>query len=97
MSKKALVEQEVASILAQVIAIDKPMSLGEIEQALPFTINSKTLQRRIKSMLASGVLLSHGMRSHTKYYVNREAELSLKVGKVSGKETISGEDIKRQI
>ncbi len=97
MSKKALVEQEVASILAQVIAIDKPMSLGEIEQALPFTINSKTLQRRIKSMLASGVLLSHGMRSHTKYYVNREAELSLKVGKVSGKETISGEDINRQI
>lgn len=87
MSKKALVEQEIASILAHITAMDKPMGLGEIEKILPFPINSKTLQRRIKSMVLDGIILSNGERSHTKYYVNRDKDISLNVCNISAEGT----------
>lgn len=72
MSKKALLEQEKSSILAHIAEIGEPMSLGEIEKTLLFSINKKTLQRRIWSMVEEGVLLSGGEKSHTKYYVDKD-------------------------
>lgn len=72
MSKKSLLEQEKLSILAHIAEIGEPMSLGEIEKILPFSINKKTLQRRIMSMVEEGRLLSCGEKSRTKYYVDMD-------------------------
>ena len=71
MYKNVLLKQEKPSILAHIAEIGKSMSLGEIEKTLPLSINKKTLQRRIWSLVEEGLLLSDGERSHTKYCVGK--------------------------
>lgn len=87
MSKKALIEQEKAIILAHIAEKAVPVSLGEIEKALSLSINKKTLQRRIWSMIAEGVLLSSGEKNYTKYYVYRDKNVLNSVFKVSIEDT----------
>lgn len=93
MSKKALLEQEKSSILAHIAEIGEPMSLGEIEKTLLLSINKKTLQRRIWSMVEEGVLLSSGEKSHTKYYVDKDKNVPESVSKVPGEDT-SGQNVR---
>lgn len=93
MNKKALLEQEKSSILAHIAEIGAPMSLGEIEKTLPLSINKKTLQRRIWSMVEEGVLLSGGEKSHTKYYVDKDIN-GLKSVPMEQVEDTSGKNVR---
>lgn len=93
MSKKALLEQEKSLILAHITEIGEPMGLGEIEKKLPFSINKKTLQRRIWSMVEEGVLLSGGEKSHTKYYVDKDINERKSDRKEQGEDTC-GENVR---
>ncbi|GLR69165.1 Fic family protein [Agaribacter marinus] len=82
MSKKVLIEHEKSSILALLAAIDESMSLGDIEKSLTFSINKKTLQRRIKSLIDDGYIHSDGERNNTKYYVDKDKNVLKNVSKV---------------
>jgi Fic family protein len=93
MRKKALLAHEKSSILAHIAEIGEPMSLGEIENKLPFSINKKTLQRRIWSMVEEGLLLSSGQRSHTKYYAVKDKS-ALEITPKMPEEDTSGQDIR---
>jgi Fic family protein len=72
MNKKALIQQEKSSILALIAEVGEPMGLGEIERLLTFSINKKTLQRRMKSLVEEGAVHTDGEKNNTKYYVDKD-------------------------
>lgn len=93
MNKKALLQQEKSSILALVAEVGEPMGLGEIEKILTFSINKKTLQRRIKSLVEEGAVHTHGERNNTKYYVGKDKNGLKSVPMEQGEDT-SGQNIR---
>ena len=89
MSKKALLQQEKSSILALIAEVDEPMSLGEIEKSLAFSINKKTLQRRIKSLVEEGAVHTDGEKNSTKYYIDKGKNIHKSVSMEYGEDTFT--------
>lgn len=79
MGKRQQIDREKSLILAHIAELDEPSGLNEIAHVLPFKLNMKTLQRRIKSLLEEGEVFANGGRSHTKYYVKTGKDVSYDV------------------
>ncbi|WP_282110966.1 Fic family protein [Shewanella algicola] len=93
MNKKTLLQQEKSSILALIAEIGEPMGLGEIEKLLTFSINKKTLQRRMKSLVEEGVVNIAGEKNNTKYYVDKDIS-GFKSAPMEPVEDTSGQNIR---
>jgi prophage maintenance system killer protein len=96
MNKKVLIEQEKSSILALITSISEPLSLGEIDKLLTFSMNNKTLQRRLKSLVEQGSLYVNGERNNTRYYVGKDKNVLKSASKVSDENT-SYQSVKTEV
>ncbi|MCA6952811.1 Fic family protein [Pectobacterium polaris] len=88
MSQDNRIQQEKTSILKAMLQFDEAKSLGEIEGFLLFSINKKTLQRRLKELYDDGQIVTVGEKRNTKYYANKDNSSSLRVLKSFDKDTI---------
>ncbi|WP_233948412.1 hypothetical protein [Pectobacterium versatile] len=88
MSQDTRIQQEKTSILKAMLQFDEAKSLGEIEEFLLFSINKKTLQRRLKELYDNGQIVTVGEKRNTKYYANKDNSSSLRVLKSFDKDTI---------
>lgn len=61
------VEQELKLILNAVKSADKPLSRSDVRSLLPFDINEKTLQRRLRKLTDESQIATSGQRSAVKY------------------------------
>jgi len=95
MNKKALVQQEMSSIVALIAEVGEPVGLGEIKKLLSFSINKKTLQRRIKSLVEEGNIYTDGTKNNTKYYFKKDTNI-LKTFSMEKGEDSSGQDVRTE-
>jgi len=61
-------QKEIDEIIAILEKNPEGLSRGKISENISFSINSKTLQRRLSSLADAGVILKKGDRKATKYY-----------------------------
>lgn len=61
-------QKEIDEIIAILEKNPEGLSRGKISENISFSINSKTLQRRLSSLVDTGLLLKKGDRKATKYY-----------------------------
>ncbi|KFX24241.1 Fic family protein [Pectobacterium versatile] len=87
MSQDNRIQKEKTSILKAMLQFDEAKSLGEIEEFLFFSINKKTLQRRLKELYDDGQIVTVGEKRNTKYYANKDNSPSLHVLKSFDKDT----------
>ncbi|KFX03834.1 hypothetical protein KP22_15345 [Pectobacterium betavasculorum] len=88
MSQDNRIQQEKTSILTVMLQLGEAKSLGEIEKSLSFSINKKTLQRRLKELYDDGQIVTVGEKRNTKYYVDKDNPYPLHVLKPFDKDKI---------
>ena len=70
----ATVESELSFILDSIEQASTPLSRGQILELLPFDINEKTLQRRLKKLIEASLIITSGQRSALRYLSLKEAK-----------------------
>lgn len=61
-------QREADEIVAILKRHSQGLSRGQIKEAITFSINSKTLQRRLASLAQNGLIVKKGEKKATKYY-----------------------------
>lgn len=74
-NNKQQIEQ--ALIVTLLASVEIPISLGEIEKKLDFSINKKTLQRRLKKLTEQGSVVKVGEKRNTQYMLNKDGTVSI--------------------
>jgi Fic family protein len=67
-------QKEIEKIVAILEKGSEGLSRGQIADILKFSINSKTLQRRLASLVDAGLVLKLGDRKAARYYLVREGQ-----------------------
>ncbi len=86
MSRNNRIKQEAEKIFSVIADLESPESLGEIAELIKFSINRKTLQRRVKSLVEEGLIKTIGTKRNTKYYANKDKTEVKYVSKFSDKD-----------
>ncbi|WP_252177349.1 Fic family protein [Endozoicomonas sp. 4G] len=80
-------DQQLNEIIKIIELNSSGLARGEISDLLAFSINNKTLQRRLNSLCADGVIVKEGNRRATKYYPTHLSETDDK-GQIKDKSSL---------
>ena len=79
--------QQIKDILAIIFSHPEGLSRGEISDRLTFSINNKTLQRRLRTLVDNSQIVKKGERKLTRYFPLQSTSTSIK-GQLKDKKSL---------